>query len=123
MLQVTPHMRILICVDPVDFRNGIDGFAAICRNQLEQDPYQGTLFLFRSRSRSTIKILVYDGQGFWLCTKRLSTGKFQWWPSQETEKKAVTINSWDLQTLLGNGNPSLALHGKDWKKLPLIEDK
>ena len=117
MLQVTPHMKILICVDPIDFRNGIDGFAAVCRNQLGQDPYQGTLFLFRSRSRSTIKILVYDGQGFWLCTKRLSTGKFQWWPSQETKEKSVTINSWDLQTLLGNGNPSLASFGKDWKKL------
>ncbi len=123
MLQITPHMRILICVDPVDFRNGIDGFAAVCRNKLEQDPYQGTLFLFRSRSRSTIKILVYDGQGFWLCTKRLSTGKFQWWPSQETTEKSVTINSWDLQTLLGNGNPSLALYGRDWKKLPLVQNE
>ncbi len=117
MLQVTPHMKILICVDSSDFRKGIDGFAAVCRNQLEQDPYQGTLFIFRSRSRSTIKILVYDGQGFWLCTKRLSTGKFQWWPSQETKEKSVTINSWDLQTLLGNGNPAKASFGEDWKKL------
>ena len=117
MLQVTPHMRVLICLDSVDFRKGIDGFAAVCRNQLEQDPYEGTLFLFRSRSRSSIRVLVYDGQGFWLCTKRLSMGKFQWWPSQDSPLKSVTINSWDLQTFLGNGNPSQASFGKDWKKL------
>lgn len=117
MLQVTPHMRILICMDPVDFRKGIDGFVGICRNQLEQDPYGGTLFLFKSRAGTSIRILVYDGQGFWLCTKRLSVGKFRWWPSDKSTEKSVTINSWDLQTLLGNGNPSQASFGRDWKKL------
>ena len=121
MLQITPHMKILICLDPIDFRKGIDGFAAVCRNELDQNPYEGTLFLFRSRSKSSIRVLVYDGQGFWLCTKRLSTGKFHWWPSQDSFAKSVVINSWDLQTLLGNGNPSLASFGKDWKKLPALK--
>jgi hypothetical protein len=108
-------------MDPVDFRKGIDGFAAVCRNLLEQDPYEGTLFLFRSRSKSSIKILVYDGQGFWLCTKRLSSGTFHWWPSASNAAKSIMINSWDLQTLLGNGNPSAASFTENWKKLPILK--
>ena len=115
MLQVTPHMRILVCMQPVDFRKGIDGIAAVCRNHLKQDPHSGTLFLFRNRSKYTIRILMYDGQGFWLCTKRLSKGKFHWWPKSTSE--STCIKSWDLQTLLGNGNPSTAAFEQDWCKL------
>lgn len=115
MLQVTPHIRILVCMKPVDFRKGIDGIAGVCRNHLKQDPHGGTLFLFRNRARCSIRILIYDGQGFWLCIKRLSKGKFHWWP--ESTSEAVTIQSWDLQTLLGNGNPSLAAFAEDWYKL------
>lgn len=117
MLQITPHMKILVCVDPVDFRKGIDGFSAICRNELRADPHNGTLFLFKSRAGSSVRVLVYDGQGFWLCTKRLSKGKFQWWPSADSS--SVHINSWDLLTLIGNGNPRSAKFAKDWKQIPL----
>ena len=115
MLQITPQMRILVCVEPIDFRKGIDGFAATCRNHLGEDPHKGSLFLFRSRSKCSIKILVYDGQGFWLCIKRLSKGKFQWWPTATT--KSVIISSWDLQTFLGNGNPALAAFSENWRAL------
>lgn len=115
MLQVTPQMRILVCMQPVDFRKGIDGIAAVCRNHLKKNPHEGTVFLFRNRARCTIRILMYDGQGFWLCTKRLSKGKFQWWPKSALD--STIINSWNLQTLLGNGDPSLASFGEDWRKL------
>jgi len=80
MIAVTPHMRILLAAEPVDFRKGIDGLAGVCRNILDKDPFTGYLFVFVNKKRSSIKILVYDGQGFWLCTKRLSRGKFGWWP-------------------------------------------
>lgn len=115
MLQIAPQMRILVCMQPVDFRKGIDGIAAVCRNRLNHDPHEGTIFLFRNRSRCAIRILTYDGQGFWLCTKRLSQGKFRWWP--ESGSDSATINSWDLQTLLGNGDPTLASFDSDWRKL------
>lgn len=115
MLQVTPQMRILVCIQPVDFRKGIDGMAAICRNRLRADPHEGTLFLFRSCAMKAIRLLTYDGQGFWICTKRLSQGRFQWWP--ESTADAAAINSWDLHALLGNGNPSLAQFGEDWRRV------
>ena len=115
MLQITPHMRILVCMQSIDFRKGIDGIAAVCRNHLQEDPHTGALFLFRNRSKCSIRILVYDGQGFWLCTKRLSRGKFKWWPKSSSE--SISIQSWDLQTLLGNGNPCMASFGADWRKI------
>jgi len=49
MIQLTPHMRILVAVEPADFRKGIDGLAGLCRQQLRQDPFNGTLFVFRNR--------------------------------------------------------------------------
>jgi transposase len=71
MIQITSHMRILVAVEPIDFRAGIDGLAGACRKRLEADPFSGCLFVFRNRARTAIKILVYDGQGFWLCQNQL----------------------------------------------------
>ena len=72
MIQITPQMRILVAVESVDFRKGIDSLAELCRQKLDADPFSGYLFVFRSRRATSIKVLVYDGQGFWLATKRLS---------------------------------------------------
>jgi hypothetical protein len=58
MIQITPHMRILVAVEPVDFRKGIDGLAALCRQVLSSDPLGGTLFVFCSRRRHAIKCLT-----------------------------------------------------------------
>ena len=71
MIQITPHMRILAAVEPIDFRAGIDALAANCRKHLQADPFSGTLFVFGNRARTAIKVLVYDGQGFWMCHNQL----------------------------------------------------
>lgn len=112
MLQISPSTRIFICNQLIDFRKGIDGLAAICRSKLDQDPFQGALFMFRNRTRSSIRLLIYDGQGFWLCTKRLSKGKFNWWPEDQ-----ATVDARQVQTLLWNGNPQLAKFSDDWRKI------
>jgi transposase len=117
MIQLTPHMQVFVAIECIDCRKGIDGLAAACRQKLDQDPFSGALFLFRNRTRNTLKILVYDGQGFWLCTKRLSTGKFHWWPKHN--QTIASIHAHDLQTLLNNGNPERAGFVKDWKKVCL----
>jgi transposase len=104
MIQITPQMRILMCVDPVDFRKGIDGLAGTCK-LLELDPFSGHLFVFRNRSCMSIKVISYDGQGFWCCQKRLSKGRFRWWP----EGGAITRCAADeLQALLWNKDPGKA---------------
>ena len=74
MLQITPQMKILVAVEPADFRRGIDGLARLCQQTLQEDPFAGTVFVFRNRRGTALKVLMYDGQGFWLCHKRLSQG-------------------------------------------------
>lgn len=88
MIQVTPHMRILVAVEPADFRKGIDGLAAVCRAVLRQDPFSGGVFVFANRRRQAIKILVYDGQGFWLCQKKLESEDTQILGFTETGRSA-----------------------------------
>ena len=80
MIHLTANTPILVAMQPADFRKGIDGFVALCQYSLQQSPRSGTLFVFRNRASTMIRILAYDGNGFWLMTKRLSTGRFQGWP-------------------------------------------
>ena len=68
MLQLTPQSRIFLALAPVDFRKGIDGLTAVCRQALGENPLDGAVTVFRNRAGTTLKLLVYDGQGFWLCT-------------------------------------------------------
>ena len=114
MIQITPQMRILVAVDPVDFRKGIDGLAALCKERLSADPFSGCLFIFRSRSATSIKVLVYDGQGFWLAQKRLSKGRFPWWPSGK--QAARVLEAHQAQLLLAAGNPETAA-GPVWRRV------
>ena len=115
MIQITPQMRILLAVDPVDFRKGIDGLAAICTS-LDLDPFSGYLFVFRGRSGTSLRILTYDSQGFWLCQKRLSTGRFRFWPTRTTGA-ARRLEAHELQVLLAAGNPLAAQAAPAWRRV------
>ena len=116
MIQLTPHMKILVAVEPVDFRKGIDGLAAVCRRVIMDDPFGGTLFVFRNKRQTTIKALLYDGQGFWLFQKRLSSGKFRWWPEHE-EQTVRVLAVHELQLLIWNGDPSSARVAGMWRRI------
>ena len=96
---------MLICVDPVDFRKGIDGLAAICAG-LSLDPFSGYLFVFRGRGGTSLRILTYDSQGFWLCQKRLSKGRFRFWP--KADGRVHPLAAHELQALLWNKEPGRA---------------
>ena len=103
MIQLTPQMRILVAVEAVDGRKGIDSLAALCRDKLEADPFSGWVFVFRSRSGMAIRVLVYDGQGFWLAQKRLSKGRFPWWPVGPGAVRVLRAHQ--VQLLLAAGSP------------------
>jgi transposase len=115
MIQITPHMRIWVAVEPIDFRAGIDGLVNHCRKLLAADPFGGSLFVFGNRTRTALKVLVYDGQGFWMCHKRLSTGKFPWWPSARAHSQG--LQAWELQVLLMAGNPTQTRAAPAWRAL------
>ena len=103
LIQITPQLRILVAIEAIDGRKGIDSLVQLCREKLDADPFSGCLFIFRSRSAKAIRILAYDGQGFWLATKRLSNGRFRWWPTGL--EAAKTLRAHQAQMLLAAGDP------------------
>jgi transposase len=117
MIQITPQMRIVVAVEAVDFRKGIDGLARLCHDGLAADPMSGWLFVFRNRRRTAIKILVYDGQGFWLAQKRLSAGHFRWWPTGAPDL-TTALEAHQLQRLVMAGNPEAPDAAPVWRRLP-----
>lgn len=117
MIQITAHMRIVVAVDPVDFRKGIDGLAAVCRQKLESDPFSGTLFVFVNKSRRALRVLVYDGQGFWLCHKRLSKGRFAW-NFSFADSTVSGLAARELQQLLWNVDPLKMTPAKNFRCIP-----
>jgi transposase len=116
MIQLTAHMRIFVAIEPADFRQGIDGLARRCREVLGRDPFSGGVFVFGNKSRRAIKILVYDGNGFWLCQKRLSKGRFPWWP-QSHSAAAQPLQAHQLTVLLSGGHPGTVPEIRPWRRL------
>ena len=117
MLQVTPQHRLLLAVEPIDFRAGIDGLKAACQQSLSCDPFSGTIFAFTNRSRTSVKLLVYDANGFWLCQKRFSQGKLTWWPDDLS--KTASLRASEFQILMAQGDPMKAAIPEDWRPLDL----
>src|SRR5512138_362569 len=115
MIQLTPHMRVLVAVEPADFRQGIDGLVSLCRQRLAADPFSGAVYVFRNRRHTALKVLVYDGQGFWLCHKRLSSGRFGRWPVSKDMAAAVTLRAHELGVLLVAGDSSATDAAPEWR--------
>ena len=107
-------MRILVAVEACDFRKGIDGLAGVCKEVLRADPFGGTLFVFRNRRGTSIKLLVYNGQGFWLAQKRLSQGKFRYWPGRKDSTRCELL-AHQLQVLLAGGDPDATRAAPLWR--------
>ena len=80
MITLPPGVRVLVWPAPVDFRRGMDSLAALVQVTLRLDPFAGDVFVFRSRRPDRVKLLLYDGTGLILITKRLEAGRFKWPP-------------------------------------------
>lgn len=115
MISISPKHRIFLAIEPLDFRNGIDGIIRYCRSQFHQDPFRGHYFIFRNRRKSAIKVLYYDSQGYCLFQKRLSTGRFRHWPTATSP--AVALTPAQFQVLLYNGDPKNTNESAPWKSL------
>ena len=73
-----------MCVKPLDFRKGIDSICRIVKADFEKDPKEGAIYVFINKRATQIRLINFDGTGFWLCTKRLSQGNY-WWPKSKNE--------------------------------------
>jgi transposase len=116
VIQLTPQMRILVAVEPEDFRKGIDGLARTARDELKSDPFSGCVLVFRNRRGTSVKILMYDGQGYWLCQKRLSAGHFRYWPGSGSEPSRE-LEAHELQVLLCGGDFEAAKGAPAWRRV------
>lgn len=108
MIYLTSQSRILVGIEPADFRMGIDGFSARCRLHLDANPQSGALYVFINRNKTMIRALRFDGTGFWLMTKRLSKGTFRQWPSAK-HPKLHRVTAVYLRALL-SGEEATYLH-------------
>lgn len=115
MLQITSKHKIFVAIAAIDFRRGIDSLVALCQQQLHLDPLTGHVFLFRNKKATAIKMLMYDSQGFWLCHKRLSTGRFKHWPS--TVHLVENFSVTQLHVLLYNGDPATVKTAPPWRPI------
>ena len=115
MIQLTPQSRIFVATEPVDFRKGSDGLAAVCRQRLGDNPLEGAVYVFRNRSGTSLKRLLYDGQGYWMMLKRLSQGRFSWWPNSADAR--VPRSARERIILPWNGNPDRAQMAQDWRRV------
>lgn len=98
MIYLTAATPILVATAPADFRRGIDGFVALCEQRLGVAPRNGTLYVFRNRAGTMVRILAYEtasngrGSGYWLLTKRLSRGRFRDWPAGDGASNALAAH-------------------------------
>lgn len=98
MIYLTASTPIRLAREPADFRIGIDGLVARCQQHLQQDPRSGTLYVFINRRATMIRILVYENNGYWLMTKRLSQGRYRGWP--RTGEPISALQAVQLRQLL-----------------------
>ncbi len=78
MFNMNQKVKVVLAVEPVDLRKSFNGLYEIARNELEEAPEDGALFIFSNRSRTRIKVLCFDGTGCWVSVKRLEQGTFSW---------------------------------------------
>jgi transposase len=119
VIQITAQMRVLVAVEPVDGRKGIDGLVRLCQEKLAEDPFSGGVFVLRSRSGTTIRLLNYDGQGYWLAQKRLSKGRFVWWP--ESDHAAKQLEAYQALLLFAAGDVGRVRAAPMWRRVNALK--
>jgi transposase len=90
VLSLSGRQSIFACTSPVDFRKQHDGLVALVRDQLGTDPFDGSVFVFFNKRRDRIKLLVWDGNGFWLLYKRLESGTFERLRNIDSQRLALS---------------------------------
>lgn len=121
MIQITAQMRVLVAIESVDGRKGIDSLVRLCQDRLAEDPFSGCVFVFRSRSGTAIRLLTYDGQGYWLAQKRLSKGRFVWWPEVTNDDAAKPLEAYEAQLLLAAGDVSRVRAAPMWRRVTALK--
>ena len=108
MITVPIGVRIHLALGTTDMRKGMDGLSLLVQQVLRHDPFSGHLFLFRGRSAALVKILMYDGNGLCLFSKRLDAGRFTWPATQPNADGTASVT-------LSPAQLSMLLEGLEWR--------
>ena len=100
MIRLTQESCIHVAIQAIDFRKQLDGLIAVCENQFKQGTRTGHWFVFINRARTMIRALVYDHNGYWLATKRLSRGRYRKWPKSSNSLEPCV--AYELMQILKN---------------------
>lgn len=107
MLNIPAKVSIFLCTQPTDMRKGFDGLSGIVRGEFGADPLDGSLFLFINRRRDRLKMLHWDGTGYWLYYKLLEAGTFEAIASGD---KYLNIDATQLAMLLAGVSLKASQH-------------
>jgi transposase len=99
MLTLAPGLKIYVYTRSTDMRNGINGLSGIVRDQFSADPTDGSLFVFINRRGDRLKMLYFDGGGFWLYYRVLEAGTFEM-ISAEGDSPVIEMDTTQLAMLL-----------------------
>ena len=91
MLSFTGSLKIFVALHPCDLRKSFNGLHGLVAERLQEDPRSGALFVFSNQRRTRLKILYWDGTGFWVMTKRLEEGTFSWPRVSEPERLKLQL--------------------------------
>lgn len=114
MLSLSVRDQVYLCAAPIDFRNQMRGLIKLTQYVIKQNPYNGAYFVFVNRKKTSVKILHYDGIGYWTHQKKLSKGKFKW-PNATDD--TITMEVHELQVLLMNGDYEKASFQDQWSRV------
>jgi transposase len=95
-----PATRIYVAAGATDMRKHFDGLYGLVRDHLGCSPESGHVFIFTNARRNRLKLVVYDGSGLWVCSKRLDRGLFRW-PDADSTVKKIVLSHEELTLLLG----------------------
>lgn len=99
-LSLPSNIRIFVARGAVDMRKSFDGLSLIVQHQFQREAFTGDLFAFFNRQRDRVKLLLWDGNGFWVFAKRLESGAFARWPDDDGDSVCVAIDRARLGMLL-----------------------
>lgn len=116
MISFPANTDIFVCHVPVSLACGFDGMIRYCRILLKKEPIGKAYFMFINKGREQIRVLWYDGQGFSLCSKRSSQGRFLHWPKNSGEIYS-TFSFYDAQIIFSGGDPKIIKSKTIWKKI------
>jgi transposase len=109
MIAAGSATRILVATQPVDFRRGAVGLAAVVAEHLRADPFSGAIYVFRSKRADRIKLIMWDGTGLCLFAKRIDGGQFRW---PRIEDGVMRLSAAQLSALI---------EGLDWSRVQALD--